>query len=116
MYSMCAERITAEDGTALLWHALDRNGEVLCTRTVGGTAEWTRDAVNDRDEYCGDCMDAVAMAFRPAPRADGAHGADAHTADARTAEARPAGGRAAVGGGTVERHAPADPERRPRGR
>lgn len=106
MYSMRAERITAEDGTALLWHALDRNGEVLCTRTVGGTAEWTRDAVNDRDEYCDDCMAAVALAFRPAPRANGAHGA----------EARTAGGRAAVGGGTVERHAPADPERRPHGR
>ncbi|WP_432076776.1 hypothetical protein [Streptomyces wuyuanensis] len=111
MYSMCAERITAENGTALLWHALDRNGEVLCTRTAGGTAEWTRDAVSDRDEYCDDCMHAVAMAFRPAPRADGAHGAGTRTADARTA-----GGRAAVGAGTVERHAPADPERGLHGR
>ncbi|MFI1472264.1 hypothetical protein [Streptomyces wuyuanensis] len=121
MYSMCAERITAEDGTALLWHALDRNGEALCTRTVGGAAEWTRDAVNDRDEYCGDCMDAVAMAFRPAPRAGGAHGAEARATDARTAggrgtDARTADARAAVGGGTVERHAPADPESRPHGR
>jgi hypothetical protein len=111
MYSMCAERITAEDGTALLWHALDRNGEVLCTRTVGGAAEWTRDGVNDRDEYCGDCMEAVAMAFRPAPRAGGAHGAGARATDARTA-----GGRAAVGGGAVEWHAPADPESRPHAR
>ncbi|MFJ6946968.1 hypothetical protein ACISU4_20330 [Streptomyces wuyuanensis] len=111
MYSMCAERITAEDGTALLWHALDRNGELLCTRPVGGAAEWTQDAVNDRDEYCGDCMDAVAMAFRPVPRATDAHGAEARAFDARTA-----GGRAAVGGGTLERHAPADPESRPHGR
>ncbi|MCZ7456609.1 hypothetical protein [Streptomyces sp. WMMC940] len=96
MYSMCAERITAEGGTTLLWHALDRNGDALCTRPVSGTAVWTPDAVNGRDEYCGDCMNAVAMAFRPASRT--------------SCE------RAAVGGGAAERHAgtdPPDPEHRP---
>ncbi|TLQ42331.1 hypothetical protein [Streptomyces marianii] len=99
MYSMCAERIAAEGGTTLVWHALDTNGDALCARPVRGTAAWTPEAVNGLDEYCRDCMNAVAMAFRPASRAPG--------------------DRTAVGGGAAERQAdsaPPDPERLPHGR
>lgn len=103
MYSMCAERTATEDGTTLLWHALDRHGDALCARIVSGTAVWTPDTGNDRDEYCRDCMNAVAMAFRPGPRAPGG---------------RAAAARGATGGGAVQQHvdlAPPDPELRPHG-
>ncbi|MEI5011092.1 hypothetical protein RB196_30865 [Streptomyces sp. PmtA] len=108
MYSMCAERTATDDGTTLLWHALDRNGDALCARIVSGTAVWTPDTGNDRDEYCRDCMNAVAMAFRPGPRAAGG----------RAAAGRGATPRGATGGGAVQQHAdlaPPDPELRPHG-
>lgn len=101
MYSMCAERIAAEGSTTLLWHALDRNGDALCARMAGGTAAWQPDGADERDEYCGDCMDAVARAFRHA-----AGGAGARSA-------------VDVGDGAVERKtdpAPPSPECRTRGR
>ncbi|GFH38032.1 hypothetical protein [Streptomyces pacificus] len=105
MYSMCAERVEAAGGTTLLWHALDRNGDVLCARMAGGTAAWQPEAADDRDEYCGDCMDAVASAFRHGPDGTGAHVAP-HAGVGAGAQAEGDGGGASWRGTD-----PAEPDR-----
>ncbi|GBQ02811.1 hypothetical protein SSP531S_42750 [Streptomyces spongiicola] len=123
MYSMCAERIEAESGTTLLWHALDRNGDALCARmaggTAGGTAGWQPTTADDRDEYCGDCMNAVASAFRHGP--DGAGGPVGARAGLGAGPGAGLGAPLGAGGGAGATEgqsdpAPPNPERRTRGR
>jgi hypothetical protein len=63
MYHMCAEHVATETGTGLLWHAVDGNGNALCTRTFN--AAQTPDVVFDREDYCRSCMNAVAGTIRP---------------------------------------------------
>ncbi|MEV0966960.1 hypothetical protein AB0J25_31110 [Streptomyces sp. NPDC049910] len=102
---MCAERIEAEGGTTLLWHALDRNGDALCARMARSTVAWQPGAADDRDEYCGDCMNAVASAFRHGPDGTGAR-VGTHAG-------------MGAGGGAEERETdpvPPNPECRTRGR
>lgn len=60
MYNMCAEHVATETGSGLLWHAVDGNGNTLCTRIF--IAAPASDSGCDREDYCRSCMNAVADA------------------------------------------------------
>jgi hypothetical protein len=62
MYNMCAEHVATETGTGLLWHAVDGNGNTMCTRIF--SAAPTPDGASDREDYCRSCMNAVGDAVR----------------------------------------------------
>lgn len=77
MHNMCAEHVATENGTDLLWHAVDSNGNALCARIF--SAAPAPDGASHREDYCRTCMNAVGNAVRPVgnPRTP-AVGSDPH--------------------------------------
>lgn len=81
MYNMYADRVEAETGTGMLWHAVDGDRTALCARSFN--AVQTPDGGCDREDHCCSRMNAVTGAVRPSlalvgdPRTPGV-GGDPH--------------------------------------
>lgn len=59
MHNMRAEQTATQNGTALLWHVLDRDGRALCGQPLNSKSPLTPDGAIECEAYCRLCMKDV---------------------------------------------------------